>query len=163
MQFTRQWLIATLMCFNIALPAWATEESDIFGRYWNPDRDGIVEIYSEGDAVHGRVIWSATPLIDEKNRDKTLRGRDMLGVPFLTGFRFDGEARWTGGRVYAPDNGRTYRGRLWLEGGDLKMRGFVGVSALGRTATFQRYDGRRDLPDGGYMFAPVTPQEAAQE
>lgn len=163
MRIARHWLIAVLICFNIALPAWGTEEAEIFGRYWNPDRDGIVEVYREGDRVQGRVIWSATALIDAKNRDKTLRGRDMLGVPFLTGFRFDGDDRWTGGLVYAPDNGRTYRGRLWLEDGNLKMRGFVGISALGRTATFLRYDGGTNLPDGGYLFAPATSQKVEQE
>lgn len=159
MPFARHWLIAALIYFNVAASAWAVEAGDVLGRYWNPDRDGIVEIYSDGDLVHGRVIWSAAPLVDERNRDRSLRGRDMLGIPFLTGFRFDGEDRWTGGRVYAPDNGRTYKGHLWLKAGDLKMRGFVGVSALGRTATFTRYPASAELPEVGYAFDPVPQNE----
>ncbi|MEM9385771.1 MAG: DUF2147 domain-containing protein [Pseudomonadota bacterium] len=77
-------------------------------------------------------------------------------MPFLSGFRFDGQSRWIGGRVYAPDNGRTYRGKLWLREGDLKMRGFVGVSLLGRTATLPRYPANAPLPSAGYR-SPAYP------
>ncbi len=135
-------------------PAAAAEAEDILGRYWNPDRDGVVEIYAEDGVFGGRIIWSAEPMIDAGNPDQALRGRDMLGVPFLIGFRFDGDDRWTGGRVYAPDDGRTYRGKLWLEDGNLKMRGFVGVSLVGRTAAFPAYPNGASLPEGGYSFVP---------
>ena len=128
-------------------PAAAAHADDILGRYWNPDRDGVIEIYAEDGLFNGRIIWSAEPMIDVGNPDQTLRGRDMLGAPFLIGFRFDGDDRWTGGQVYAPDDGRTYRGKLWLEDGNLKMRGFVGISLLGRTAVFPAY------PDGGPLSA----------
>lgn len=139
-------------------PATAAQADDILGRYWNPDRDGIVEIYSEDGVFNGRVIWSAEPMIDTGNPDNTLRSRNMLGVPFLTGFRFDGDDRWVGGRVYAADDGRTYRGKLWIEDGNLKMRGFVGVSLLGRTAVFSVYPDNTPLPEGGYAFVPPTPE-----
>lgn len=163
MPLARLRVITAFLCLMIIASASADEAGDILGLYWNPDRNGIIEIYSEDDAVYGRVIWSAIPLIDEKNDEASLVGRDMLGVPFLTGFRFDGDDRWTGGRVYAPDNGRTYRGRLWLKDGDLKMRGFVGVAALGRTATFARYQGGAELPDGGYAFASPALQDGQQK
>ncbi|MEL7487722.1 MAG: DUF2147 domain-containing protein [Pseudomonadota bacterium] len=140
-------------------PALAAEADDVLGRYWNPDRDGVVEIYGEEGVFNGRIIWSAQPMIDAANPEKALRGRNMLGVPFLTGFRFDGDDRWVGGRVYAPDDGRTYRGKLWLEGKDLKMRGFVGVSLLGRTATFPAYPENELLPERGYRVGPPIPKK----
>lgn len=158
MSFSRFILSLVLVC-GFPISAMAAEKDDIMGLHWNPDRDGVVEIYAEDDVINGRVIWSKDPMIDAGNPDPALRGRDMLGVPFLTGFRFDGDDRWTGGRVYAPDDGRTYRGKLWLEGGDLKMRGFVGVSLLGRTAVFPAYPDGGPLPGGGYRFSPPTSGE----
>ena len=134
------------------LPATAQGTEDILGLYWSPDRDGIVEIYQDADTVNGRIIWVPEPSFDNQNSDPDLQGRNLLGVAFLTGFRFDGDDRWKGGRVYAPDNGRTYRGALWMEAGDVKMRGFVGVSMLGRTETLARLGEDDWPPEGGNLF-----------
>ncbi|MEL7538182.1 MAG: DUF2147 domain-containing protein [Pseudomonadota bacterium] len=139
---------------SIFASSWLSAGADdpIVGRYWNPDRDAIVEIYSTDGVVFGKAIWSAEPMLDTENPDPALRSRDLLGVPFITGFRFDGEDRWRDGRVYAPDNGRTYRGTLWVEDGALKMRGFVGISLLGRTATFQPLAADEPLPNHGFAM-----------
>ncbi|MEO1035279.1 MAG: DUF2147 domain-containing protein [Pseudomonadota bacterium] len=147
--------------FAVFGPTWLFADADesIVGRYWNPDRDAIVEIYSTDGVVFGRAIWSAEPMLDAENPDPALRSRDLLGVPFITGFRFDGKDRWQDGRVYAPDNGRTYRGTLWVEDGALKMRGFVGISLLGRTATFERLAANEPLPTNGFaMDRPEHPE-----
>ena len=38
-----------------------------------------------------------------------------------------------------PKNGKTYKCLLYLDGEDtLKVRGYVGISAMGRTQTWQR-------------------------
>jgi len=38
-----------------------------------------------------------------------------------------------------PDNGKEYKGKIWAEGNDnLKMRGYIGISLLGRTESWVR-------------------------
>jgi uncharacterized protein (DUF2147 family) len=66
----------------------------------------------------------------------------VIGITFLKDFIFDGKDEWVDGEVYSIDNGGTYSGRIWLEGGGktLKMRGYLGISLLGRTATLTRAD-----------------------
>jgi len=41
--------------------------------------------------------------------------------------------------VVDPENGKEYQGKIWAVGADrLSMRGFIGISLLGRTATWTR-------------------------
>ena len=48
---------------------------------------------------------------------------------------------WTDGRVYDPESGKTYQGRITLEQEDtLKLRGFVGAPVFGRTSTWTRVE-----------------------
>jgi len=57
----------------------------------------------------------------------------------LEGFRYTGDNLWEGGRIYNPEDGRKYRCKLWLDGENrLKLRGYVGMSLLGKTETWIR-------------------------
>lgn len=152
MQAIKFLLVAVITTFLTFTKAYAIDPNDIVGRYWNPDRDGIIEIFKTGRTFSGRIIWSAKREIDTFNPNASLKGRNMLGVPFLKGFKFDGKGKWVDGSVYAFDNGRTYSGNIRLDGNKLKMRGFVGVSLLGRTVTFIRYPNSRSLPSGGFSL-----------
>ena len=46
---------------------------------------------------------------------------------------------WSYGEILDPENGKTYKCSIWLEDNDLlKVRGYIGFSALGRTQTWHR-------------------------
>ncbi|MFT6809134.1 MAG: hypothetical protein ACJA01_002366 [Saprospiraceae bacterium] len=48
-------------------------------------------------------------------------------------------ANWSGGKVLDPKNGKTYKCKIELDGNnELKMRGYVGIPALGRTQVWER-------------------------
>ena len=142
-----QTLLLTLL-LSLFICVHAHASGSIEGPYWTEDRNGIIEVYREGEEVRGRVLWRSSPMLDERNPDPNLRGRSMVGVTFLTGFT-PAQDEWRGGSVYSADNGRTYRGKLWLEkeGQILKMRGYVGISLFGRTAAFQRMSDKDSLPE----------------
>ncbi len=137
----------TLLASFFAIPD-ASASTPIEGLYWTDDREGIIELYRQGDELRGRIRWRASPSLDHKNPDPALRQRSMVGVTFLTGFT-QARDQWRGGSVYAADNGRTYQGKLWLEeGGEvLKMRGYIGISLLGRTASFTRLADGESIPE----------------
>ena len=46
----------------------------------------------------------------------------------------------TGGTVYDPKNGKTYKCKITYQGDKLDVRGFVGFSLLGRTAVWTKAD-----------------------
>ena len=35
--------------------------------------------------------------------------------------------KWEGGRIYNPKNGKNYKCSIWLDGDQLKVRGYIGV------------------------------------
>lgn len=75
---------------------------------------------------------------DTNNPDASKRNRKLLGLVILRGFTKSGD-KWSGGTVYDSKSGKTYKGKIWLENGNLMMRGYVGVSLIGRTATWTRH------------------------
>lgn len=154
--------ILAVLLFAVALApifgpaAIAAEPEAIVGRWQTEDQDGnrdsIVEITRSGESYVGRVVWmkydvypendprgwAGRPVVDRENPDPALRERSILGVEVLTGLRFDGEG-WSGGAIYTPRKGVTYKARAWLEGAEtLKIRGYLGTPWLGRTVTWRR-------------------------
>jgi uncharacterized protein (DUF2147 family) len=67
------------------------------------------------------------------------KDKPILGLQVLWGLQWDGE-KWSGGRALDPDNGKVYRCYLAMEEGHdrLKLRGFIGISLLGRTQHWLR-------------------------
>lgn len=106
------------------------------------DKDAKVEIYQNGDNLEGKLVWikeptetDGSPKVDKKNPDLTLRARNLIGMVFLKDFKKEkGEDKWSGGTVYDAKTGKTYSGWIKLiDANNLKLRGFVGISLLGRT------------------------------
>lgn len=135
---------AAVLVFNagpVPVPqAAASNESadDIVGVYWNEDHDGQLRIYEHGDKYFGRITWREDDVLDENNPDPDLRSRHVVGIVFMRGFTFDGSGSWKGGTVYSFRNGKTYRGKMRVDGDQLVMRGYVGVPMLGKTARLDR-------------------------
>jgi uncharacterized protein (DUF2147 family) len=79
--------------------------------------------------------------VDEHNPDKSKRGDLLCGHIMMGGFQAskDGDATWDGGWVYDPDHGTTYSGKITVVDQDtVKLRGFIGISLLGRTLVLHR-------------------------
>ncbi len=66
------------------------------------------------------------------------RGADLRTVPLIEGMEWGGD-EFSGGRITDPTNAKSYRGILRLDGPDrLRVRGFIGIRALGRTQVWRR-------------------------
>lgn len=76
------------------------------------------------------------PTRDEKNPDKALRARPLVGLTVVRDMKPDGPGRWSGGRVYDPKTGRGAQGRLRLQpGGRLLVQGCLLVVCEDETWT----------------------------
>lgn len=121
-------VLATLL---FAPPAAAG--AHIGGLWLTVEGKSHVRIESCGNKLCGTIIWlkepsgkDGKPKIDKENQKEGLRTRPILGLPLLTGFKPDGGKRWTGGRIYNPEDGKTYKSKLTLESDDvLKVEGCV--------------------------------------
>ncbi len=77
------------------------------------------------------------PLCDKCPGEK--KNKPVIGMQIGSGLKKDGDV-WSGGEILDPQNGKTYRCKVWLEdkGKRLNVRGFIGVSVLGRTQVWIR-------------------------
>ena len=73
-----------------------------------------------------------------ENPDEALRDRPILGLQIMSDFEYDGNDKWKKGTIYAPDDGKTYKSKMSLSEDVLKVRGYIGISMLGRTEEWTR-------------------------
>jgi uncharacterized protein (DUF2147 family) len=55
----------------------------------------------------------------------------------LNGFKYNGSGKWEDGKIYNPQNGNIFR-RIKLKDGKLEMRGYLGISFLGKTEVWTK-------------------------
>jgi uncharacterized protein (DUF2147 family) len=74
------------------------------------------------------------------NCQGSLRDQPVVGMKILWGLKKQDGQRYAGGRVLDPDNGKTYKASLRVsdDSQELVLRGFIGVSMLGRSQTWRR-------------------------
>ena len=112
--------------------------TDVWGLWYTPERDSLVEIHDCGDGTPCGVVRWIDPVRgevthDEHNPDETLRGRPMEGVTLLSGFEA-GARGWKGGAIYHPGQGKTYRAKVRRDGAaSLRVAGCVGPICKGMT------------------------------
>jgi uncharacterized protein (DUF2147 family) len=101
----------------------------------------IVEIYEADGELQGKVVQLLDPKPDDpepkcKKCEGDLKDQAILGMRIMWHFKQDG----TGGRILDPDNGKIYKCKIALTDGGKKLdvRGFIGISLLGRTQTWLR-------------------------
>ena len=135
------------------VPALAADGDAILGVWNNQEKDAKIEIYKCGGEYCGKVVrlkepnypegsnegTPGTPRLDHNNPDPNLKKTPIIGLEIMRGFSYAGGSKWTGGTVYDPKNGKTYRGKMTLVSpNQLSLRGFVGIPLFGRTATWTR-------------------------
>jgi uncharacterized protein (DUF2147 family) len=139
--------VIAILILHCSIAAAQNNAGDVVG-IWQTDskEPAKVQIYKSGEKYYGKIIWLKNPLTDSgktqtdiNNPDKNKRGNPVVGLAVLKDFEFDGKKEWKGGTVYDPENGKTYKAYLYLaDENTLKLRGYVGFSALGRTQTWTK-------------------------
>jgi uncharacterized protein (DUF2147 family) len=122
-----------------------TEGDKVLGVWLSEEKDGKVEIYKAGNKYMGKLIWSnkmyeadgVTSKKDSKNAEEKLRTRNLKDLIMLTDFVFE-DGSWTDGKIYDPKSGKTYSSTMKLQGNTLNIRGYIGISLLGRTTVWTR-------------------------
>lgn len=142
------------LCFTAFFTGTATAQvkaDDITGVWLNEDEDAHIKIENRNGKYYGNIVWLKEPIdedtgkpkLDDENPDPELQKRPVMGLELLTGFEFDGDDEWEDGDIYDPKSGKTYS--CYMEFTDdtrdmLKVRGFIGVSLLGRTTYWTRVE-----------------------
>lgn len=92
----------------------------------------VVRIYKKNGGIYGKVISilkeDANPksVCDKCPQNDDRYGEPILGMEIIRGLKWMDDA-YQGGTVLKPDEGKIYKCKIWLEDGDLKVRGYWGL------------------------------------
>jgi uncharacterized protein (DUF2147 family) len=114
---------------------------------WKND-DATFQIFEREGKLDGKIVAMQEPRTPEgkdktdiHNPDPSKRERPIIGLVFMSGFTRKSDTRWEGGTVYDPKSGNTYSCSMALDGPEkIEMRGFIGISLIGRTQIWTRVD-----------------------
>ncbi|MDQ0592978.1 uncharacterized protein (DUF2147 family) [Chryseobacterium ginsenosidimutans] len=99
----------------------------------------IVEIYKKGDQYYGKIsqllIKPANPNCVDCKDDR--KNKPILGMEIIRGLKKDGN-EFTGGTITDPKTGKTYKCTITRSGDNLNVRGYIGLSFIGRSQTWQK-------------------------
>ncbi|MCP4901397.1 MAG: DUF2147 domain-containing protein [bacterium] len=152
--------IVALLVLIVPSGAFASEEGELILGVWASEPNSEtgnahIEVYKEGELFSGKVVWLEKPQynpddergmagqdkIDRENPDAELQSRPIMGLNLLEGFEYVGKKQWKKGTIYDPDNGKTYKCKIKLNtDGTLKIRGFIGISLLGRNTMWTKVE-----------------------
>ena len=142
----RQLTATALAGLFLAAAAAAAPEDEILGRWLTKEGRSIVEIYRQGKQLRGKIVYLKEPLddqgrpkLDTNNPDASKHDRPVLGMDVVSGFRYEGDGKWDGGRAYDPKNGKSYHCSMRIKDGQVYLRGSLDRwGVLGRTEIWTR-------------------------
>ena len=73
-------------------------------------------------------IPDGEPTTDINNADPALRDTPIIGLTMLDGFKDDGGGKWKTGRIYNPEDGKSYKSAIRLDKDDpdvLRVKGCI--------------------------------------
>jgi len=132
---SRQWW--ALLAWTIALGAAAPAAAEAIVGRWNTvdDKSGKVrsevQIYEQGGKVFGKIAALTDPT-DKDGKPRVCekcggadKNQPVVGLVIIRDLAPTGD-RYKGGTIMDPEDGKVYRAELWVEGGALKVRGYLG-------------------------------------
>ena len=108
----------------------------------------IIEIHrSSNNTFTGKVV-KITPRLGYIPREKCVNcpspytDQPILGLEIFKNLKFEGENLYAGGQILDPLSGKIYnlKGKQLTNGKRLLLRGYIGISAIGRTQTWIRQE-----------------------
>jgi uncharacterized protein (DUF2147 family) len=138
-----------LAALGLASAAWASPSpvgvwrtiSDVDGK-----PRGLVELKLVNGTLTGTAVGTLVPGEDPNRVCDRCTGarknKPVMGMQILWGLKQDPKnpLKFVGGQVLDPDNGGVYQAQVTLspDGQKLTLRGFVGISAIGRSQNWVR-------------------------
>lgn len=103
---------------------------DVFGKFRTQAGSSHIEIVDCGDKTPcGKVVWldaKSLPAGETPETIKDAKGAKLMGMKLLHSFERKAKD-WRGGKIYDPEEGKTYDSRLKrLTNGDLEVKGCIG-------------------------------------
>ncbi len=121
---------------SILLGQWKTTDDD------SGKEKAVVEIYQSEGKFYGKITKLLLPEDQGKVFEKgegNEKDKPVVGLIILKDMSLDGD-EYSGGTITDPNNGKVYKCKIEVldNGEKLKLRGYKGVSLIGRTEYWNR-------------------------
>lgn len=125
-------IFAAFLCFALAGQA-----QSIVGKWKTIDDEtgkpkSVVEIVERNGKYYGKVVRlfrtaaeDQDPVCDKCPTDDDRYKKKIIGMEILRNLIKDDD-EYSEGTIIDPNNGKIYRCKVWLEGNNLKLRGYLG-------------------------------------
>lgn len=137
-----------VLLLSLIMASFSLNAQTVLGKWKTFDDEtkqakSIVEITERGGKIYGKVIQILNPAKKDMKCTSCSgadKGKPVLGLEILKGLSKDGDS-YNGGKILDPSNGKEYKCTISLDGKKkLKVRGYVGISAFGRTQVWEKVD-----------------------
>lgn len=125
----------------------ALAQSEIHGKWKSFDDEtleakSVVDIFEKEGKYYGRIIRlfrkaneDPDPICTECDTEDPRFNKKVIGMEILRDMKKIGN-EFSEGTILDPKNGKIYNCKIWIEGSDLKLRGYWGP--FFRTQTWKR-------------------------
>ena len=125
-----------------ASTAWADPAADPSGLWNTFDKEGTVQSTVEVRIEEGKLYATILSLQNQPEENPRcekckgdLYGKPVIGMEVINGLSLK-KSIWQSGTVFDPETGGSYKAKVWLEGGALMVRGYLGF--VYQTKSWQR-------------------------
>jgi uncharacterized protein (DUF2147 family) len=109
---------------------------------------GIVKIEQQTDGTYAGTALKATPRAGYTPKEfctncpAPYTNKPIIGLQVIQGLKTSDDTNYTNGKIIDPVSGKIYslKGKLSPNGKKLFLRGYMGVSAVGRNQTWLRVE-----------------------
>lgn len=138
-------ILLVLLLAPTAIAQQQAAADEIVGTWEADDGSVKLDMYKEGSEFQAHLLYgnhvmesdNVTFKKDEKNPNPALRTRSLKNIVFVSGLHWDGSG-WSDGSLYDGSSGRTYHCKVEIAEGKMRLRGYLGIPALGQTKIFHR-------------------------
>lgn len=125
--------------------AFAQSKDRIEGFWMNHEQTAKIKIFKAANGkFYGNIVWlkepnkNGHPKIDHNNPDASKRNQPLVNLQVLKGFSKTEENIYEDGTIYNPKNGKTYSSKITCKGNTIDIRGYIGISLIGRSTVWER-------------------------
>lgn len=119
-----------IACAAVFALGGAAAADPVFGVWQSPKSEGGASIQVKMSACGSKVCGT---IVSVRNGDDSVKGKRMIWD-----MKANGGGSYSGGKVWAPDDDKTYKGKLDLSGNTLKISGCVLAGTICRGSDFKR-------------------------
>lgn len=140
-------MIQRLIFFLALLAPLCTTAQSVVGKWKTIDDESgkeksIIEISERGGKLYGKILEifpepnePKDPVCEKCDKADARYGKKIIGMEILKDLSKDDD-EYDDGTILDPKNGKVYDCKIWLEDGNLKVRGYLGP--FFRTQTWKK-------------------------